>query len=120
MSGLTLKQIIKKGIDKRGSGGFLYYSKGLNVTVGTNKEVNILWNGAPLQDGKDYSVATADFLWMGGDGYVEFLKSQDVTNTGTLIRDAILNYLLNAQMITEQIADPVPRIVFLSGKTIIK
>ena len=120
LSGLTLKQIIKKGIDKRGSGGFLYYSKGLNVTVGTNKEVNILWNGAPLQDGKDYSVATADFLWMGGDGYVEFLKSQDVTNTGTLIRDAILNYLLNAQMITEQIADPVPRIVFLSGKTIIK
>jgi 5'-nucleotidase len=119
ISGSVLKQIIKKGIDKRGSGGFLYYSKGLKVTVGTNKEIGILWNGAPIQDGKDYTVATADFLWMGGDGYIEFLKSEQVTNSGMLIRDIILSYLQNVKIITEQIADPVPRILFLSGKTII-
>ena len=45
--------------------------------------------GAPLDDAKTYSVATVDFLVMGGDGYGEFGAAASQEATGTLARDAL-------------------------------
>jgi 2',3'-cyclic-nucleotide 2'-phosphodiesterase (5'-nucleotidase family) len=45
--------------------------------------------GAPLDDAKTYSVATLDFLVMGGDGYTEFGEAASAEPTGLLARDAL-------------------------------
>jgi 2',3'-cyclic-nucleotide 2'-phosphodiesterase (5'-nucleotidase family) len=45
--------------------------------------------GAPLDDAKTYSVATIDFLVMGGDGYQEFGLAVSSEPTGMLARDAL-------------------------------
>jgi 2',3'-cyclic-nucleotide 2'-phosphodiesterase (5'-nucleotidase family) len=45
--------------------------------------------GAPLDDAKTYTVATIDFLVMGGDGYDEFGAAASQEATGTLARDAL-------------------------------
>lgn len=45
--------------------------------------------GAPLDDAKTYSVATLDFLVMGGDGYDEFAAAASSEPTGTLARDML-------------------------------
>ncbi|MFI5362882.1 MAG: bifunctional metallophosphatase/5'-nucleotidase [Elusimicrobiota bacterium] len=45
--------------------------------------------GAPLDDAKTYSVATLDFLVMGGDGYDEFGAAASREPTGLLARDVL-------------------------------
>ncbi|OHD54857.1 MAG: hypothetical protein A2Y33_15895 [Spirochaetes bacterium GWF1_51_8] len=114
VSGSILKEIIKKGVDKRGSGGFLCISKGLTVTIETNKEVTVKFNNVPLDEDKNYLVASADFLWLGGDGYNEFKSTPEMINTGMLVRDALIAYLKGIGMIDSQVADPLDRIVFMN------
>lgn len=45
--------------------------------------------GAPLDDAKEYAVATLDFIVNGGDGYDAFGKALSREDTGVLARDAL-------------------------------
>lgn len=56
------------------------------------KNVEVLYNGEPLDPHRSYSVATADFLATGGIGYHYFKKGSSVF-CGCLVRDAVSDYL---------------------------
>jgi 2',3'-cyclic-nucleotide 2'-phosphodiesterase/3'-nucleotidase len=49
--------------------------------------------GAPIDDATVYSVTTNDFLVAGGDGYVELGKGRGLKDTGTLLRDVLVDYV---------------------------
>jgi 2',3'-cyclic-nucleotide 2'-phosphodiesterase (5'-nucleotidase family) len=49
--------------------------------------------GAPIDDAMIYSVTTNDFLVAGGDGYVELGKGRGLKDTGTLLRDVLVDYI---------------------------
>ena len=53
---------------------------------------NIMVNGAPLDENKIYKTASADFVFVGGDGYALF-KDIDVDASYESIDEAIVNYL---------------------------
>lgn len=45
--------------------------------------------GAPLDDAREYTVATLDFIVNGGDGYDAFARALSREDTGVLARDAL-------------------------------
>ena len=62
-----------------------------------------LANGKKLQDKQLYTVATNDFLFAGGDGFKEFSSGMNVQDTGTVLRDAVAEYI-------SEIGDVSPRL----------
>ncbi len=52
-----------------------------------------LSDGAPIEDGKLYSVTTNDFVVAGGDGYTELGKGTGIHDTGILLRDVLVDYI---------------------------
>jgi 2',3'-cyclic-nucleotide 2'-phosphodiesterase (5'-nucleotidase family) len=69
----------------------------------------ILSDGTPIEDSELYSVSTNDFLLIGGDGYTEFAKGKEISDTGVFLRDAIVEYIKAAGTITPRLDG---RIVF--------
>jgi len=63
----------------------------------------ILTDGTPLDDSTLYSVATNDFVLIGGDGFTEFAKGTDIVDTGTYLRDAVVEYIKNNPAITPKL-----------------
>lgn len=114
LRGKTLKKILEKGLNNRGKGAFLYYSHPIEIIV-TPKTTNYLYGGVPIYDNVLYSVAVPDFLYNGGDGYVEFREECiNPINTGTLIRDMILYHLSSLGVLDERNFDTRSRILIKS------
>lgn len=63
----------------------------------------ILTDGSPLEDAKLYSVVTNDFVLIGGDGFTEFQNGTDIVDTGTYLRDAVVEYIKDNPMITPKL-----------------
>ena len=63
----------------------------------------ILTDGTPLEDSKLYSVVTNDFVLIGGDGFTEFGKGTDIVDTGTYLRDAVVEYIKGNPIITPKL-----------------
>jgi 2',3'-cyclic-nucleotide 2'-phosphodiesterase (5'-nucleotidase family) len=68
---------------------------GIEMEVRDGKITRCLVGGQPLDDNKEYKLATIDFLLGGGDKV--FIGSRAVPNslveTGIVLRDAVVNYL---------------------------
>lgn len=77
------------------NGGFLQVS-GLTFAINprmTNKRVfNVRVNGEILEMEKLYTVATNDFLAVGGDGYEVLANGSIVSETGLMLRDVMVEY----------------------------
>ena len=118
VKGIQIYKAIRKSVMKRGSGAFLHFSKGLKIRVKAGeslengKSVEIEWNGAPFDTNRVYNVAISDFLWQGGDGYNEFENGFFVRNTGLKIRELLIGYLSNKNLIQSQDIERNPRIEF--------
>jgi 2',3'-cyclic-nucleotide 2'-phosphodiesterase (5'-nucleotidase family) len=69
----------------------------------------ILLDGTSMDDSRLYSVATNDFLLIGGDGYTEFAKGTDIVDTGIFLRDAMVERIEATGTITPRLDG---RIVF--------
>ena len=57
------------------------------------KVSNVKVNGKPLDMEKYYLVATDNFMYYGGDGYIEFRKYKDVKHTHFFLDDILIKYL---------------------------
>jgi 2',3'-cyclic-nucleotide 2'-phosphodiesterase (5'-nucleotidase family) len=90
MTGAQVRSVLDHGVGSARliqiSGAATQYHRGkprherlVSATVG----------GGPLDDAKTYTVATLDFLVMGGDGYTEFGEASSSEPTGLLARDAL-------------------------------
>ncbi len=63
----------------------------INAKVGENR----------LAAGTYYKVATNDFLAAGGDGYETFMNATLVAETGIMLRDVMVDYILNQGTVVE-------------------
>lgn len=52
-----------------------------------------LADGTPIEDAKLYSITTNDFVVAGGDGFTELAKGVDIKDSGSLLRDVLVNYI---------------------------
>mgnify|MGYP000688352659 CR=1 FL=1 len=89
------------------SGMRITYDKGANI-------LEITINEKPLNEKKLYSVATNSFLASGGDNFGIFKEGKNVTDTGKLFRDVIIEHLKKTKTITKQSARVDGRILIES------
>ena len=126
LTGRQLRQALEHGISgKNGAGRFPQVS-GLSFTYRRRAPAGarvseVLVQGRPLDPGKQYVVATNDFLAAGGDGYLAFgealksgagyreqggaLASQNLAycNPGTWLRDLVIDYIKTKETVSPQI-----------------
>ena len=99
MKGDTIYKCLERGL--RGyptvfNGGFLQVS-GISYVIDGSKLagerlVSVTKDGAPLDKNKYYKVATNDYMFYGGDGYVEVQNSK-LISTGALLCDVLGQYI---------------------------
>ena len=87
------------------NGGFLQVS-GITFEVDPNalpggRIINAKVGENRLAAGKYYTVATNDFLAAGGDGYETFMNANLVADTGIMLRDVMVDYIVGQGSITE-------------------
>jgi 2',3'-cyclic-nucleotide 2'-phosphodiesterase (5'-nucleotidase family) len=92
MTGSVLRQVLARSYERRGSGAFLQVS-GLKVKGEKEGPLGITVGGEPLEGRRTYRVAMNDFLADGGDGYDMLRRLKTSQETGTSIRDLILDAL---------------------------
>lgn len=78
-----------------------------------NRVRSISINQKPLDLDKYYTVATNDYVFGGGDGYVQFKYAKDVIKTDIQIQDLMLDYLKRHSPVGLQAPD---YIIFLNRK----
>lgn len=117
--GKTMKDFISQSGIKRGSGGFLHFSKGINIVYDKNgKLISCSYKGKPILDNDKFVVAINSYLFDGGDGYVDSkgkalgARATNVIITGNDIRDALINNLKAYGDVPESSIDVKPRITF--------
>jgi len=65
---------------------------GVKMKIANGKAKDILINGEPLNDDKQYTVATTDYTAKGNEGFT-ILKTIPQQNNGYLFRDALIDYV---------------------------
>jgi len=105
LTGQEIEETLNSSI-RKGGGAFLQVS-GLSFKMKGKKAVDISVGGEALSLDKSYSVATAEFLANGGEGYKVF-KSKKSESTGMLLREAFSQYLKGKKTIA---ASPLNRIL---------
>lgn len=63
--------------------------------------INVRVNGERISPSKTYTVATNDFLAAGGDGYETFMNAKLVADTGIMLRDVMVDYVLQQGTLQE-------------------
>jgi 2',3'-cyclic-nucleotide 2'-phosphodiesterase (5'-nucleotidase family) len=66
---------------------------GVEVIINNGKLDKCLIGGKPIDDNKIYRIATIDFLIAGGDNVFSLKNNNGITETGILIRDAIIKMI---------------------------
>lgn len=66
---------------------------GLQMGIRQGNPENVLINGKPLDINKIYSIATNDFLALGGDMMVQLTRHVKKRNTGLTVRQVFIDYL---------------------------
>lgn len=100
IDGKLLKRILELSASSRGEGAFMQISK--NATVYFDSNGNILdcyIKGEKVEDNKKYTVAVADYIFGGGENYIDengkplFQYGDNVIHTGVDMRDLIIKSL---------------------------
>lgn len=102
LTGVQLKTFLDQIAAKGGDS-----VSGVKFGIREGKAANILIGGVPLDTGKDYWLATNDYVAEGGDDLSVFKKRIDYVATGSRIRDLLISYLEN-KMNSGITISPVP------------
>ena len=112
VTGAELMSILERSVSAlpHSSGGFLQM-RGLNVAVDIGKAamlmghkgkvvrpgdrvVDVAIAGEPLDEEREYLIATINYLARGGDGYVELAEAEKRLNTGKSLNDIFKDYIM--------------------------
>jgi len=106
LSGEDIIAVLQRGAElEPGSGGKLQ-TFGLTYRIEGGKVKIDGIRGQLFDPGKNYSVATNDFLAAGGDGYLVFKeKGKDLYNSGPVISDLLINFVSEKKVITQEMLD---------------
>ncbi|MDX1752226.1 MAG: 5'-nucleotidase [Salinimicrobium sediminis] len=89
MNGKYVRQMVHYLIDA----GTAHPVSGLKLEIGKDNSIKkVLIKGQPLEDNKDYYVATNDYLLNGGDNMVFFSNASEVTDLDYKIRNLLMDY----------------------------
>ncbi len=89
MNGKYVRQMVHYLIDA----GTAHPVSGLKLEIGKDNSIKkVLIKGQPLEDNKDYYVATNDYLLNGGDNMVFFSNASEVTDLDYKIRNLLIDY----------------------------
>jgi len=92
MPGWQVRELFDISASRLGKGGFAQIS-GARFVIARNRAAYVRVGGEILDSNRDYRVATADYLYNGGDGYKIFARAEHVEETGLFLRDAAIRFL---------------------------
>jgi 5'-nucleotidase/UDP-sugar diphosphatase len=107
LDGRGVEQLLEESVARRGEGGFLSVSGVAFTATDDGRVRDITVNGQPLERDRSYRLVTNNFTAAGGDGFTAFRRARNVTDTGQLVRNALIEILRGAPTIE---APPVGRI----------
>ncbi|MCM1991049.1 5'-nucleotidase C-terminal domain-containing protein [Oceanirhabdus seepicola] len=114
LKGSQLKKVIENGIMNKDigwieiSGVKVYYNP--EAEFGNRVTAIILEDGVKVEMEKYYSVATNDFMFIGGDNY-DFKGAKNIVESNRIIRDMIADYLRDVKEVKFEFEQP-----FVKGK----
>lgn len=114
VKGERIYQALERGVrywpNGANNGGFLQVSGITYVFDGSKpagkRLVSVHKDGQPLDKEKSYLVATNDFLFNGGDNYVEFKDAIPVSR-GELLKDVLTAYIRNKGVVSPQVENRI-------------
>ncbi|MDD3014351.1 MAG: bifunctional UDP-sugar hydrolase/5'-nucleotidase, partial [Candidatus Gastranaerophilales bacterium] len=80
---------------------------GTKILKKGNRVRDIFINGQPLNPDKYYKVVANDFLFRGGDGYIQFKHAKNTVYSEAYIQDLIINYIKNNSPLNLKIQDKI-------------
>lgn len=89
--GYLLRRLLERSLVERGRGAFLQVS-GMTIHAG-GEGLEVLHDGVPLQDHREYLTAVTDFLANGGEGYDVFPKLRSRKDLGISLRSELAAHL---------------------------
>ena len=69
---------------------------GMTLGIENKKPVNVLVNGEPIDDNREYIIATVDYLALGGDNMTPLLNARQILSSGIQIRDLVIDSIKRA------------------------
>lgn len=95
LTGAQIRAILEQGLSLRLG---IVQIAGLRVEYyprapADSRVVRIQCGGKELGERTEYTVVTNSYLAMGGDSYTTFLQGTNVSNTGIIDRDALVDYI---------------------------
>ncbi|HET7716378.1 MAG TPA: bifunctional UDP-sugar hydrolase/5'-nucleotidase [Bauldia sp.] len=101
LTGADIRAALENGFSQVETGGGRFPQvSGLTVTINPGRPagtriVSVMVGGAPLDDGKTYTLATNDFMANGGDGYAVFKSAKPLINPidATLMASQVIDYI---------------------------
>jgi 2',3'-cyclic-nucleotide 2'-phosphodiesterase (5'-nucleotidase family) len=92
MKGWQVRDVLDFVARRIGKRGFAQIS-GAQFVVRRGRASDIRIGGKPLDSDRVYQVATIDYLYGGGDGYVLFARAGEATPIGIFTHDAAVDFL---------------------------
>ncbi len=108
LSGARIRELLAFGLGRAGQGGYPQLA-GVSWRMEDGRPADIRIGGRPLDDARDYTVATNNFVFAGGDGYTQFEGAADAQDTGVSLRDAFMDVARTAQVLEPPASVPGPR-----------
>ncbi|WP_335850227.1 5'-nucleotidase [Brachyspira intermedia] len=119
LKGKDLKTILELSASRKGEGAFLQVSKDCIINFDSNgKLLESSIKGRTINDNEKYVVAVADYIFNGGEKYIDesgktlFQYGENTIHTGLDIRDLIIKTLKEYQNVPENAIDNTERIIF--------
>ena len=119
LSGSELKNILELSASRVGEGAFLQVSKDCIINFDSNgKLLESYIKGKPINDNEKYVAAVADYIFNGGEKYIDsngkplFQYGENTIHTGLDIRDLIIKKLKEYKNVPESAIDNRERIIF--------
>jgi len=80
---------------------------GTKILKRGNRIRNILINGKPLNYNKYYKIVANNFIFNGGDEYIQFKKAKNIVYSQDCIQDLIVKYIKNNSPLDLKIQDKI-------------
>ncbi|EKV57058.1 putative 5'-nucleotidase [Brachyspira hampsonii 30446] len=119
LNGKDLKNILELSASRKGEGAFLQVSKDCIINFDSNgKLLESYIKGKSINDNEKYVVAVADYIFNGGEKYIDesgkplFQYGENTIHTGLDIRDLIIKTLKEYKNVPESAIDNTARIIF--------
>jgi len=80
---------------------------GLSIIQEGQRVSDIKINGKPLEYDKYYKLAINDYMFNGGNGYVQFKNAININHTGAIVQELIVNFIKEKSPVSVEVRDKI-------------